>query len=410
MNIFLTIKLAIRGLLVNKMRAALTLLGIIIGVSGIIIIVSVGGGAQSLILNQVKSVGTNLIAILPGGGDEGEPPAAMFGIVVTTLKSEDILALKDIPHVQAVSGYNNTVDKILYENRKTETTINGVFSEYPVVEDVIIENGRFFNNSEEASLAKVVVLGHEIKKTLFGETNPIGEKVKIKNHSFNVIGYFNERGATGFSNSDNEIYIPNNTMRKLILGVNHIAMGRVKIDEAENVAQALESIKITLRARHGIGPGEDNDFTAQSQAQGLEIITNITGSITLFLTAIAAIALIVGGIGIMNVMYISVTERTREIGLRKALGAQRKDILNQFLIEAVAITGLGGLIGILIGIVISLLVALVIQSLGYSWDFIVNLQAIVVAAGVIGAIGIIFGYYPAKAASQKRAIEALRYE
>ncbi len=410
MNIILTIKLAIRGLLVNKMRAFLTLLGIIIGVTGIIVIIAVGNGAESLIVNQVKSVGTNLIGILPGGSSKDEPPAALFGIVITTLKAEDILALRDIPHVEAVSGYNQDVETILYENKKTESTVNGVFPDYPIVEDGVIEQGRFFNDSEEASLTKVVVLGNEIKQTLFGDSNPIGESIKIRNNSFKVIGYFQERGVSGFSNVDNEIYIPNKTMQKLILGVNHIALGRVKVDDAENVPIVSDAVAYTIRARHKIGPGEDDDFTIASQAQGLETISNITGSLKLFLTAIAAIALIVGGIGIMNVMYISVTERTHEIGLRKALGAQRKDILNQFLIESVAITSLGGAIGIVIGIIISILVALVIRALGYSWDFIVDLESIVYAVGTIAAIGITFGYAPAKRASQMRAIEALRYE
>ncbi len=410
MNIFLTIKLAIRGLLVNKMRAFLTLLGIIIGVTGIIVIIAVGNGAESLITNQVKSIGTNLIGILPGGGDDEGPPAALFGIVVTSLKAEDAIALRDIPHVEAVSGYNKDVETIVYKNRKTESTANGVFSDYPIVEDAIMEQGRFFNEAEDASLAKVVVLGNEVKKTLFGESDPVGESVKIRNHSFKVIGYFQERGVSGFSNADSEIYIPNKTMQKLVLGVNHIALARVKVDDSENVPLVVESVKSTLRARHGIGPEEKDDFTIASQAQGLETIGNITGSLKLFLTAIAAIALIVGGIGIMNVMYISVTERTHEIGLRKALGAQRRDILNQFLIESVAITGLGGLIGIALGLIISVLVAFVIQALGYSWDFILTMESIIYAVGVIAAIGITFGYAPAKRASQKRAIEALRYE
>lgn len=410
MNTFLTIKIAIRGLFLNKIRAFLTTLGVIIGVSGIIVIVSVGNGAESLIVNQITSVGTNLIGILPGGSEEGEPPSALFGIVITTLKSDDILALKEIPHVVAVSGYNNTVESIIYQSKKTETTINGVFPSYPTVEDAIIEKGRFFSESEDASLAKVVVLGSSVKKELFGDEDPIGKQIKVHTHNFRVIGYFRERGVSGFSNDDSHIYIPSQTMQKLVLGVNHVAMARVKIDSAENVDAALENVKSILRSRHGTDDPSNDDFTARSQSQGLSTLSNVTGSIKLFLAAIAFVALIVGGIGIMNVMYIAVTERINEIGLRKALGANRNHILHQFLIEAVVITAIGGLVGIIIGILVSLGIATAIQQLGYSWDFIVTYDSILYASLIIMGIGIVFGYAPAQKAAKLSAIEALRHE
>lgn len=410
MNILLIIKIALRGLLLNKVRAFLTVLGVIIGVSGIITIVSVGNGAESLIVNQIEGVGSNLIGILPGASEEGEPPAALFGIVVTTLKAEDILAFKDIPHVIAVSGYNQAVEQIVYKNRKAESTINGVFPEYPIVEDAVIGVGRFFSESDDASLAKVVVIGSDVRKELFGEEDPIGKQIKIHSHNFRVIGVFNERGATGFSSNDSHVFIPNNTMRKLVAGVNHISMARVKVDSAERVDEVLHSMENILRTRHGIKDPIDDDFTIRSMAQGLETLVTITGSLKLFLAAIAFIALIVGGIGIMNIMYIAVTERTREIGLRKALGAKNADILKQFLIEAVVITGVGGLIGIAIGFAISLLIATVIQQLGYSWDFIVTMDSVLYASLIIAGIGIIFGFAPAKKAAGYNAIEALRYE
>ncbi len=199
-------------------------------------------------------------------------------------------------------------------------------------------------------------------------------------------------------------------MQKIVLGINHISMARIKVDEAQYVDQTVAAIQNIIRTRHGITNPKDDDFTVRSMAQGLDSLQAITGSLKLFLTMIAFIALIVGGIGIMNVMYVSVTERTREIGLRKALGAQKSDILKQFLVEAVTITGLGGAIGIIIGTLFSLLVAVVIQQLGYSWDFIVTADSIIYASLAIGAIGIIFGYAPAKKAANFRAIEALRYE
>lgn len=410
MNILLTIRLAIRGLLINRMRAFLTILGIIIGVSGIIVIISVGNGAESLIVNQVQSVGSNLIGVLPGGGDEDEPPAALFGIVVTTLKNEDILALKNIPHIQAVSGYNKTVEQILYKNRKTESTINGVYAQYTEVEDTLVAQGRFFTEAEDSGLSRVVVIGNTIKKDLFDEGNPIGENIKIHSHNFRVIGVFEERGASGFENTDSHVFIPARTMQKIVLGINHISLAKIKVEDAKYVDQTVDAVRNVLRTRHGITNPSDDDFTVSSMAQRLKILQDITGSIKLFLTAIAFIALIVGGVGIMNVMYISVTERTHEIGLRKALGAQKTDILKQFLVEAIAITGLGGAIGITIGVIISLFVSLVIQQLGYSWDFIVTLDSILYASVAITSIGIIFGYAPAKKAADYRAIEALRYE
>mgnify|MGYP002621462690 CR=1 FL=1 len=410
MNFLLTIKIAIRGLLSNKVRALLTTLGVIIGVSGIIVIVSVGNGAESLIVNQITSVGTNLIGVLPGGSEEGEPPSALFGIVITTLKTDDILALKDVPGVVAVSGYNNTVEPIVYQNQSVESTINGVFASYPEVEDASVVEGRFFTESEDSSLAKVVVLGQTIAQDLFGDQDPLGKQIKIHSHSFRVIGVFEERGVSGFSNDDSHVYIPSQTMHKLVLGINHIAMARIKVDEAENVEPALAEVKSILRSRHGITDPSNDDFTARSQAQGLSTLSNVTGSIKLFLAAIAAIALIVGGIGIMNVMYIAVTERINEIGLRKAMGAKRSDILSQFLTEATVITAIGGFIGIAIGVAVSYAIASVIQYLGYSWDFIVTMDSILYASLIIMGIGIIFGYAPAKKAAELTAIEALRYE
>jgi len=410
MNTLLTIKLAIRGLLVNKMRAFLTVLGIIIGVSGIIVIVSVGNGAESLVVNQIESIGSNLIGVLPGGTDEGEPPAALMGIVVTTLNNSDVAALEKIPHIQAISGYNKTVGQITYKNRKSESTINGVYSQYPKVEDATIKDGRFFTEAEDSGLARVVILGDSVKRDLFDEGNPIGEKIKIHNQNFRVIGVFDKRGATGFANNDSQIFIPAKTMQKLVLGINHVSVIKIKVENGEYIDQTLDAVKNLLRTRHGISSPSEDDFTAASMTQRLSSLHEITGSIKLFLSAVAFIALIVGGIGIMNVMYVSVTERTHEIGLRKALGAQKQDILKQFLIEAIAITGVGGIIGILIGIIFSFIISIIIQQLGYSWDFIVTPDSVIYASLAITTIGITFGYAPAKKAASYRAIEALRYE
>lgn len=410
MNYWRTIKLAVTGLLANKMRAFLTVLGTIIGVSSIIMIIAIGNGAESMIIGQLESIGSNLVGIIPGGSEEGEAPAAMMGIIVTTLKYDDVKAIEDIPHVIAAAGYNEAMKQVLYEGVKTETSVTGTMSNYLIVEDAIVAGGRFFNEIEERSTAKVAVIGYQIKKDLFGSMNPIGKSIKIEGTSLKVIGYMDERGSSGFANKDAQIYIPIQTMQKLILGVNHVAMARVKIDEGQYTDQTVDAIKNLLRGRHGIDTPKDDDFTVASQAQQLETVSSVTGAIKLMLTFIAFIALIVGGIGIMNVMYISVTERTREIGLRKAIGAKPGDILQQFLVEAIAITSIGGIIGIVIGVFFSAMVAIGVQTLGYEWSFIIDIDSLIVASLTIIGIGIVFGYAPAKKASQLNAIDALRYE
>ncbi|MBP7058219.1 ABC transporter permease [Candidatus Gracilibacteria bacterium] len=410
MNIVLTIKLALRGLFLNKMRAFLTVLGVIIGVSGIIVIVSVGNGAESLIVNQIKSIGSNLIGILPGSSEKGEPPAALFGIEITTLKNDDILGLKSIPHIVAVTGFNKTVKPVIYRNKKNFTTITGVFPSFPDVEDVAVEDGRFFNESDDSSLQKVAVLGSDVKDELFEKEPPLGKQIKINNQSFRVIGVLEKRGSSGLTVNDSQVFIPIQTMQKLIVGQNHLSAARVKVDSGEHVEEAVANVESVLRTRHGINNPEDDDFLVSSQAQGLNTLMRVTGSIKLFLAAIAFIALIVGGIGIMNVMYIAVTERTREIGLRKALGARRNDILRQFLLEAIVITGVGGIIGIIIGIIVSFIIAIIMQSLNYSWDYIVTVDSVLYASLIIAGIGIVFGFDPARRAAKLNAIEALRYE
>ncbi len=410
MDISLTIRIALRGLFLNKVRAFLTLLGVVIGVAGIIVIVSVGNGAESLVVNQINSIGANLIGVLPGGRDEGEPPAALFGIVITTLKNEDLMALGKIRHVVAVSGYNKSVEPVQYAGKKVETTVTGVFSSYPLVEDASIREGRFFSFQEDVGLKRVAVLGSAVARDLFDGEDPVGKRLKIHNQSLRVIGVLNEKGVSGFSNNDAMVFVPSRVMQKLILGVNHVAMGRVKVDDAEFVDSVTDEIVEVLRVRHHIVDPKDDDFTVASQSSSVKTIGAITGGIKLFLTLIAFVALVVGGIGIMNVMYVSVTERIREIGLRKALGARRRDILRQFLIEAVVITFIGGVIGVFVGFVISLLIALLMNFIGYSWDFIVSVDSVFYAVVVIVGVGIVFGYAPAKKASEFNAIDALRYE
>ncbi len=411
MDIFENIKSVWRIIGRNKIRSFLTMLGIIIGVMSVIIVMSVGAGAQSLILNQVKSMGSNLVGVLPGKSDEKGPPASVMGVVITTLKDEDIKALlKEVSYFTAASGYVKGTDTVTWKDQKTDTNFTGVNNDYLFVEDIKIEKGRFFSNEEEKTNSKVAVLGYEVAKDLFLDEDPLGQQIKIKKTFFTVIGVVTKRGVSGMQNQDNQIFVPLTTAQKLLLGIDHISFARLKVDEAENVDSAVEQANMILRERHKIENPENDDFSIRSMDQGLEALTQITDALTMFLVAVAGIALLVGGVGIMNIMLAAVQERTREIGLRKAVGAKNKNIIIQFLIESITITSFGGLLGIFLGIIFSFLVAKIAQSLGYDWDFVVSFSSIFLGCFVSVSVGLVFGIIPARKASRLNPIEALRYE
>src|SRR3989339_807787 len=379
------VKTAVIALLSNKGRSFLTMLGIIIGVGAVIVIMAVGAGAQSLILNQVKSLGTNLIGIIPGYSEEDGPPASVMGIVITTLTYDDALALKEkknVPNIEDVVAYYKGIGTLNWSSNSYDTNLNGCSSGYIAVE------------------------GGEL------ESEAVGQRIKVKTHMFEVIGVMAGRGTVAMQDYDDQVFIPLKTMQKVMAGVNHVSMIRAKIDHEDNTARALEDIKITLRERHEINDqsGKSDDFTVRSAAQALDMITTVTNALKYFLAAMGALSLLVGGIGIMNIMLVAVTERTREIGLRKAVGAKTADILSQFLFEAVTVTSIGGLFGIVGGTLLSYLIALVAKFLGYDWAFAVSLSSVVLAVGVSMLVGLIFGLYPARKASRLEPVEALRYE
>ena len=408
------VKLSWYTLGVNKKRSFLTMLGIIIGVAAVIIVMSVGAGAQSLILNQVKGLGSNLVGILPGSGGEKGPPAAVLGINITTLTQDDADAIANpanVPHVVAVSPLVQSVGPIVWRDRNLDAiTFVGSSASYPDIMDIQIAEGRWFDSSEEKSMGHVVILGSKVKSDLFQDTDPIGETIRIKQESFKVIGLMKPKSSAFFQNFDDMVYVPISTAQKNLMGINHLAAIRAKIDSGDNVDQAIADITTLLRKRHHTTNPEDDDFTVSSQAKALDLLGSITGIITFFLAAMAAISLIVGGVGIMNIMLITVTERTREIGLRKAIGAKYRNILLQFLAESVILTLTGGVIGLIIGVIVSYAVALIARGQGYNWDFVISLGSVIFAIGMSSLIGIVFGMYPARRAARLNPIDALRYE
>ncbi len=411
MNITQVTKSSWRVLLANKSRSFLTMLGIIIGIAAVIVIFSVGKGAESLIYSQFTSIGTNLIAILPGASDDNGPPASVFGITITTLKNDDIESLKRIlsDQIMAASGYVRGQSSVVFANNSVDAPFLGVSDEYLIVEDVKVKSGRFFTAAEEEGLAKVAVLGSQVAVELFDGRDPIGRKIKIGKHNFTVIGVLAERGVAGFVNQDRQVIVPLSTAQKILLGIDYLTLARLRVKDGYDLQATAEQVRQVLRELHNITDGED-DFSIRNLEQARQVLGQLTGALSLFLAAIGAIALLVGGVGVMNIMLAAVNERIQEIGLRKAVGARRRDIVLQFLLESILLTLLGGIIGIIVGAIVAALAALVARFNGLAWQFTVPFLSIVLSVGMTFVIGIVFGYYPARKAAELNPIDALRYE
>ncbi|WP_407307040.1 ABC transporter permease [Desulfosporosinus sp. SB140] len=405
MNFLESIRISIRALRANKLRSALTMLGMIIGVAAVIAMVGIGNGATAQITSQIQGLGSNLLTVSPGQSNSGGVKGGAGSL--TTLTITDLAKIQVGTAVKAAAPYTDNDYQVVYGAGNTLTQISGTNESYQVIKNVTIASGRFITKEDVDRNARVAVLGPTVVTNLMGDPNAniIGKTIKIKGVPFQVIGVTTSTGSTGFMSSDDMILAPITTVQERLIGRKTLRSILISATSANEIQTAQDEITLDMRRAHKIKDGQADDFTIQNQADVLASMQGVTQTLTMLLGGIAGISLLVGGIGIMNIMLVSVTERTREIGIRKAIGAKNNDILSQFLIEAIALSILGGGIGIILGSAGSTLIG---SALKMSTS--ISITSVLVAFGFSAAIGIIFGVFPARKAASMDPIDALRFE
>lgn len=415
-KIFMPLTFAIRTILSHRARTFLALLGVVIGVFAVVVVTALGDGVKGFILGQVESFGGNLIQVevkIPNTGKmSGENASSRGqGTQITTLTTKDRDAIRKLNNVSGAYAGTIGQERATYGSIGKQILLFGVGAEAQEVDDNIkLTDGRFFTEEENASLARVAVLGSEVKDTFFGNSDAVGEFITIKGEKYRVIGVIKSRGSAAFFNLDAMTYIPVETLLAKILGIDYVQMISVKMRDGAQDENTVADIVALLRKRHDIKDPSKDDFGVTSTKEAQQTIGDVLGSVSILLLALTSISLVVGGVGIMNVMYVSVSERTSEIGLRKALGAKSTSILQQFLAEAIIITGIGGLLGILFGVLVVFLLTLVFAKFGFDLKLIFTAQSLFLGAGFSVAVGLIFGLAPALKASKLSPMEALRRE
>ena len=409
-------RVAIRGLTTHKLRSLLTILGIVIGIAAVISLVSLGRGVQASIVSEIAGMGSDTLDVRPG-----TPYEAMFApdasISTGSLTLEDAEAIaREVPSVELVVPVVITFTQVSYNGENASGLILGATSEYGELQDLPVAQGSFITRQDVDGNRNVAVLGSRVKDNLVGDADPIGSFVKIGNYKFRVVGVLQSVSGGGFLGEDDMIIVPITTfqsrlsMERTTTGERIIDELLVKVTDESQMDLAEEQITQLLRERHRLGEDDDNDFAISSMEQLLSVVGQITGMLTLFLGAIAAISLLVGGIGIMNIMLVSVRERTREIGIRKAIGARQRDVLTQFLFEAGLLSTIGGIAGLILGWLFSLAFSLILSTQGVPVHAVITIDIVLLAIGVAAAIGLFFGIYPAYRAARLHPVEALRYE
>lgn len=409
------VKIAIRALKINKGRSLLTILGIVIGIAAVLVVMSAGNSIQKFIFAEMDSFGSDLVQTetkVPSTkhASSANATAMTQGVVITSLKLTDKEAILKLPNIKQNYAAYIGQEILSWDNKVKSSMVMAASPEMLDIDALDIDTGRFYTKEEDDSLDRVVVLGSKMKEKLFGQSDAIGQNIKIRKTNFKVIGVTKSAGGSLFFDRDQIAYIPIQTGQKLLWGIDHVSMIASQMEDPNKDAETVADITALLRERHDITDPDKDDFAVASMDDAKDLINNIFGGVQLLLIALAGISLVVGGVGIMNIMYVSVSERTFEIGLRKALGAKYKDIMQQFLTEAVVVTFLGGLVGVIVGVMLNYVVFILASSKGFTWELSLPFSALFTSLSFAVVLGIVFGLFPAKKAAMLEPINALRQE